>query len=47
MTLLVHNFTPKGVEDMDLQTSLYNTIVLLRDIVHIGLVIGSRPAVLA
>ena len=38
---------PKGVEDMDLQTSLYNTIVLLRDIVHICLVIGSRPAVLA
>ena len=26
MTLLVHNFTLKGVEDIDLQTSLYNTI---------------------
>ena len=26
MTLLVHNFTPKGVEDIHLQTSLYNTI---------------------
>ena len=28
-------------------TDIYNIIVLLRDVFHIGLVIGPRPAVLA